>query len=234
MPYKAPIVCLKCEVTESSFWTNAENLGVICLDCVTEAKKDKDADKTGDSKEDGDGKSTSKKKTRAVKAYRTRHNPNATRKQSSVPKGKGRRSLFKKVPKKSPSQVATVITSDYVFHKGSYFQTGDIVSTTDEKNDCFYAQIIGLMTDQYFKKSVVIQWLLPTKDSPPPNEEFDPATYTLGPAEDLPRDLEYFDFVMHAPSDFYKSKTTPYVPIRPLATAGFIWSSMGSVKRHKE
>lgn len=44
MPYKAPIICLKCNATESSFWTNAENLGVICFDCVNEAKKDIDAE----------------------------------------------------------------------------------------------------------------------------------------------------------------------------------------------
>lgn len=44
MPYKTPIVCLKCEATESPLWTNAENLGVICLNCVNEAKKDVDED----------------------------------------------------------------------------------------------------------------------------------------------------------------------------------------------
>lgn len=44
MPYKTPIVCLKCEATESPLWTNAENLGVICLNCVNEAKKDVDDD----------------------------------------------------------------------------------------------------------------------------------------------------------------------------------------------
>lgn len=44
MPYKTPIVCLKCEATESPLWTNAENLGVICLNCVNEAKKDLDED----------------------------------------------------------------------------------------------------------------------------------------------------------------------------------------------
>lgn len=42
MPYKTPIVCLKCEATESPLWTNAENLGVICLNCVNEVKKDND------------------------------------------------------------------------------------------------------------------------------------------------------------------------------------------------
>lgn len=36
------------------------------------------------------------------------------------------------------------------------------------------------MTDQYCNKSAVLQWLLPTKESPPPNEEFDPASYIVG------------------------------------------------------
>ena len=50
----------------------------------------------------------------------------------------------------------------------------------DEDNDIYYAQIRGLLTDQYCEKSAVVTWLLPTQDSPPSNESFDPATYILG------------------------------------------------------
>ncbi|KAL1513764.1 hypothetical protein ABEB36_003132 [Hypothenemus hampei] len=226
MPYKAPIVCLKCEATESSFWTNAENLGVICLNCINEAKKSKD---DGNSKDEDDDKPP-KKKTRTSRSYKTRHNPNATPRQSSAPKGRGRRSLFKKVPMKASASVATVVTNDYVFYKGSYIQIGDIVSVRDESDDYYYAQIIGLMTDQYCNKSAVLQWLLPTSESPPPNEEFDPATYIIGPEEDFPRLLDCMEFVMHAPSDYYKSKTTPYSPLVNTSRSGYIWTKMNSVK----
>ncbi|ENN78221.1 hypothetical protein D910_09969 [Dendroctonus ponderosae] len=177
MPYKAPIICLKCESTESTFWTNAENLGVICFECVNEAKKDNEAE--ADAKDEEDEKPT-KKRPRATRSYKTRHNPTATPKQPAAPKSRGRRGLFKKVPMKAPASVATVVTSDHVFYKGSYIQVGDIVSVKDENNDCYYAQITGLMTDQYCSKSAVLQWLFPSAESPPPNEEFDPATYIIG------------------------------------------------------
>lgn len=50
----------------------------------------------------------------------------------------------------------------------------------DEEGDIYYAQITGLLTDQYCEKSAVITWLFPTQDSPLPSEGFDPATYIIG------------------------------------------------------
>lgn len=67
----------------------------------------------------------------------------------------------------------------YVF-KGTYIQVGDIVSVQDEDDDIYYAQIKGFLTDQYCKKSAVLTWLLPTQESLPPNEDFDPSTYIIG------------------------------------------------------
>lgn len=64
--------------------------------------------------------------------------------------------------------------------QGSYIQVGDIVSMLDENDDVYYAQIRGLLTDQYCEKSAVITWLLPTEESPPPEENFDPSTYIIG------------------------------------------------------
>lgn len=46
--------------------------------------------------------------------------------------------------------------------------------------------------------------------SPPPEEGFDPATYIIGPEEDLPRKLDYLTFVMHAPDDYFYYKHAPY------------------------
>lgn len=64
--------------------------------------------------------------------------------------------------------------------QGSYFQIGDIVSLVDEEDDVYYAQIRGLLTDQYCEKSAVVTWLLPTGDSPPPDTGFDASTYIIG------------------------------------------------------
>ena len=39
---------------------------------------------------------------------------------------------------------------------------------------------------------------------------FDAATYIVGPEEELPRRLECFTFVMHAPDDYFYYRHAPY------------------------
>lgn len=65
-------------------------------------------------------------------------------------------------PVKAPTATATPVTSSYVFYKGTYFQVGDIVSMQDIDGGIYYAQIRGLLIDQYCEKSAAITWLLPT------------------------------------------------------------------------
>ncbi|KAG5900119.1 hypothetical protein JTB14_012792 [Gonioctena quinquepunctata] len=226
MPLKGPLVCLKCETNESPIWTNAENLGAICLDCVNETK----SNLKSELEDDEDETKPNKRKPRATRSYKTRLNPFAVPK-VSAPKGRGRRGLTKKTPVKAPAAVATTVTSEYVFYKGSYIQVGDIVAMLDEEGDTYYAQIKALMSDQYCNKSAVVTWLLPTQESPPPNEEFDPATYIIGPEEDISRNLNCMEFIMHAPSDYYKSKTTPYPTANAVAEPGYIWTSLESMQR---
>lgn len=120
--------------------------------------------------------------------------------------------------------------------QGSYIQIGDIVSLCNSKYDIFYAQIRGLMIDSFCERSAVITWLLPTQSSPAPNEGFDPSTYVIGPEEDQPRLLSCMEFVMHAPSDYYHNKTTPYPPLdtdnynsTSHSTGGYIWTSIDSI-----
>jgi hypothetical protein len=50
----------------------------------------------------------------------------------------------------------------------------------DVEGGLYYAQIRGLLTDQYCEKSCVVTWLLPTQASPNTEEGFDPATYIIG------------------------------------------------------
>ncbi|KAJ8926079.1 hypothetical protein NQ315_009935 [Exocentrus adspersus] len=226
MPLKGTPVCLRCETSESPMWKNAENLGAICLDCVNETKNTLKLEL----EEDEDDVKPTKRKTRTTRSYKTRLNPFAVTK-AGAPKGRGRRGLMKRTPVKAPAAVATTVTSEYVFYKGTYMQVGDIVSMRDAEGDTYYAQIKGLLTDQYCEKSAVVTWLLPTQESPPPNEEFDPATYIIGPEEDLPRKLDCMQFVMHAPSDYYKSRTTPYPTIHAPAEPGYIWTSVETIQR---
>lgn len=111
------------------------------------------------------------------------------------------------------------------FYNTIHFQVGDIVSVVDSADDVYYCQIRGLLQDQYCEKSAVITWLLPTTSSP--MEGFDPATYIIGPEEDVPRKLECFEFVCHAPSEYYQAKSSPYpvIPVKP--ESGFIWTRVG-------
>ncbi|KAK9701086.1 hypothetical protein QE152_g30812 [Popillia japonica] len=207
MPLRGNPECLKC-------------------DCVNEAKDECKSDDENDENKD----EKSRKRTRTTRSYKTRLNPFALPK-VAAPKGRGRRALAKRIPIKAPSGVSTPVTSDYIFYKEKYFQIGDIVSMVDGENDVYYAQLRGFLTDQYCEKSAIITWLLPTTDSPPPNEMFDPATYIIGPDEDIPRKLECMEFVMHAPSDYYKASNTPYPNVHPAAEPGFIWSSLKPIQR---
>lgn len=88
----------------------------------------------------------------------------------------------------------------FVF-QGSYIQVGDIVSVVDTEGDTYYAQIRGLLTDQYCEKSAVLTWLLPTIASPAPALGFDPATYIMG---------KYFLLIVKGPTT---RKTTDWCPL---------------------
>jgi len=181
--------------------------GKLCNDCFTANEKNGNNVKVEEpvnscksgSQDSGGPKIATRKSARNTRNYRTRLNPYALPK-PVAPKGKGRRVIFKKSCTKAPAAVSTPVTSDYVFYKGSYFQIGDIVSMRDIDGGLYYAQIRGLLTDQYCEKSCVVTWLLPTQASPNTEEGFDPATYIIGPEEDIPRKLECVEFVMHAPS----------------------------------
>ncbi|XP_037084391.1 GATA zinc finger domain-containing protein 1-like, partial [Pollicipes pollicipes] len=162
---------------------------------------------------------------RPVRAARFRRLTAAAR--PSVPKGKGRRIIFKKSAVRAPLAVATPVTSNCLFHKGIYYQVGDIVSLVSLEGETYYAQIRGLMQDQYCEKSAVISWLLPTQASPPPEREFDPSTYVIGPDEDIPRRLDCMRLVCSAPSDYFRQRHAPYPTAARAGRAGFVFSRLG-------
>ncbi|CAK6434555.1 unnamed protein product [Pipistrellus nathusii] len=177
----------------------------------------------------GGGKQQSKQEIhrRSARLRNTKYKsaPAAEKKVST--KGKGRRHIFKlKNPIKAPESVSTIITAESIFYKGVYYQIGDVVSVIDEQDGkSYYAQIRGFIQDQYCEKSAALTWLIPTLSSP--TDRFDPASYIIGPEEDLPRKMEYLEFVCHAPSEYFKSLSSPFptIPTRP--EKGYIWTHVG-------
>ena len=97
----------------------------------------------------------------------------------------------------------------------------------------YYAQLKGFLTDQYCEKSGVITWLLPTSKSPSPESGFDPATYVIGPEEDLPRKMDFFTFVMHATDDYFYYKNAPYPTNKVVADQEYVMTRMGPKIRLK-
>ncbi|XP_034111129.1 uncharacterized protein LOC117572425 [Drosophila albomicans] len=152
---------------------------------------------------------------------------------------RSRRTLFKRPAQKTPRMQAATRFVKSVFYKGSYMQIGDIVSIVDSEQKVYYAQIRGLLVDAYCEKSAFLTWLIPTQDSPDPKEGFDPATYLIGPDEQLSRKLCFLEFIMHAPSNYYFDRTTPF-PLPDVddytthRTGGFIWTRLPVVKRERE
>ena len=55
------------------------------------------------------------------------------------------------------------------------------------------------------------------------------STFYTGPEEELPRKLEYLEFVMHAPNEYYKLDVN--IRTSTEKEAGYIWTSMGPVRR---
>lgn len=108
--------------------------------------------------------------------------------------------------------------------KNTRYQIGDIVSLIDaDDRKAYYAQIRGFLNDQYSKKSAVITWLLPSSESP--EEAFDPATYFIGPEEDLPRDLECMQFVCRPPSEYFMKTRSPFLTASCQTEKGIIWTN---------
>lgn len=50
----------------------------------------------------------------------------------------------------------------------------------NSNHEIFYAQIRGLLVDNFCEKSAILSWLIPTQSSPPPSLGFDPSTYVIG------------------------------------------------------
>ncbi|XP_020640777.1 GATA zinc finger domain-containing protein 1 [Pogona vitticeps] len=245
MPLGLKPTCSVCRTTSSSMWKKGGQGEILCNNCTgrpgpagsggagyattSAAAQHSNGGGGGGGGGGGSGGGKSKQEIhrRSARLRNTKYKsaPAAEKKVST--KGKGRRHIFKlKNPIKAPESVATIVTAESIFFKGVYYQIGDVVSVVDEQDGkTYYAQIRGFIQDQYCEKSAALTWLIPTTASP--KDCFDPATYIIGPEEDLPRKIEYLEFVCHAPSEYFKSRSSPFptIPTRP--EKGFIWTRVG-------
>ncbi|XP_076455855.1 GATA zinc finger domain-containing protein 1-like [Babylonia areolata] len=238
MPFGIKPVCISCRVTTSTIWRKGANQEILCNSCGLKQASNggKDSATNGNStntkNENGSGNGNQGNNSQGGPVLRksARIKPGKSKVQAATKalatKGKSRRIIFKKSqPIKAPRSVATVVTGSSIFYDGQYYQVGDIVSLVDHEGGVFYAQLRGFMCDQYGEKSAVITWLVPTQNSP--QDRFDASTYVLGPEEDIPRKMEYMDFVCHAPSEYFKALRTPYPVIGSQPDLCFIWTSLG-------
>ncbi|XP_042333350.1 GATA zinc finger domain-containing protein 1 [Sceloporus undulatus] len=242
MPLGLKPTCSVCRTTSSSMWKKGSQGEILCNNCTGRPGPPAGASSSyaaaaaaaagaqqsnGGGGGGGGGKSKQEIHRRSARLRNTKYKsaPAAEKKVST--KGKGRRHIFKlKNPIKAPESVATIITAESIFYKGVYYQIGDVVSVIDEQDGkTYYAQIRGFIQDQYCEKSAALTWLIPTTASP--KDSFDPATYIIGPEEDLPRKIDYLEFVCHAPSEYFKSRSSPFptIPTRP--EKGYIWTHVG-------
>ncbi|KAI0238708.1 GATA zinc finger domain-containing protein 1 [Lamellibrachia satsuma] len=190
IPFGVKPMCETCKTTETTMWRKGADAEVLCNSCgLKQLKGGKGADDNSDNSgpKNGTGKAANGTGSQFVGRVRksARLKPSKYKFQAATKalatKGKNRRVIFKKNPTKAPAALATIVTSDYIFYEGIYWQVGDIVSLMDHDGGIYYAQIRGFLQDQYCEKSAVITWLLPTVDSP--TDTFDPATYILGAAK---------------------------------------------------
>lgn len=135
--------CVQCNSDDSLLWRTAEN-GQICNEChltntaSKEAKSDTTVkaepdDKRDDKDEDSrNGKSENETTPAKATGKGTRKSTRSTRykaktpapagNKNPAPRGRGRRSMFKRQPLRAPTATPTVVTSDSIFYKGNYMQ----------------------------------------------------------------------------------------------------------------
>ncbi|XP_062423727.1 GATA zinc finger domain-containing protein 1 isoform X2 [Rhea pennata] len=216
MPLGLKPTCSVCRSTSSSMWKKGGQGEILCNNCTARsappgpgafATTSAAAQHSNGGGGGGGKQSKQEIHRRSARLRNTKYKsaPAAEKKVST--KGKGRRHIFK-------------------LKNGVYYQIGDVVSVVDEQDGkTYYAQIRGFIQDQYCEKSAALTWLIPTQASP--KDCFDAASYIIGPEEDLPRKMEYLEFVCHAPSEYFKSRSSPFptVPTRP--EKGYIWTHVG-------
>lgn len=109
------------------------------------------------------------------------------------------------IPNETKPVIETSFTSDCIYHKGTFYQKGDIVVMCDQEDGLtYFAQIRGFLQDQFCEKSASVNWLVPTR--PTSRDSFDPSAYKIGLEDSQLRRLDCMTFVRHCPHDYFTRK----------------------------
>jgi hypothetical protein len=137
---------------------------------------------------------------------------------------RSRRHIFKKHVIKSPQTCAVPVTSSYLFHRGLYYQIGDIVSVVDE-GVRYFAQIRGFLSTEFCEHFAALTWLIPTREAPA-DGSFDATLFVPGPEEDIPRSLDAMEFEQHSPPDLYSPGLSAITGDAAPRNTGYIWTNL--------
>lgn len=109
--------------------------------------------------------------------------------------------------------IKTSVSSDCIYHKGTFYQKGDIVAVCDQDDgQVYFAQITGFLQDQFCEKSASVNWLVPIRKTS--REFFDPTAYKIGLDDTQLRKLNSMTFVRHCPHDYYFRRLYDQQPSR--------------------
>lgn len=114
MPQKVILKCIQCEKNESIMWRSIDN-GQLCNECYEHNRDNLKCELEPDSvaTENNVDDKKLRKSTRATRFKSKNTNSGA----KTIPKGRSRRYIFKKMPFKTPTIVATTQTCDNLFYK---------------------------------------------------------------------------------------------------------------------
>ncbi|GIY14617.1 GATA zinc finger domain-containing protein 1 [Caerostris darwini] len=165
---------------------------------------------------------TKKNRTNTQKNYISKVN----RKTAANIKNKGnRRTKKRSFSFKNKRPILVPVNTGRIQHHGMPLINGDIVSLVNDQRQVRYAQIRCLLQDQYYQNNALITWLFPTEKSF--KGQFDPATYIIGHEDNVPRSLDFLEFVCHQPSEYFKSKLQPDTDNLLEPDMGYVLTSKG-------
>ncbi|GIX98355.1 GATA zinc finger domain-containing protein 1 [Caerostris extrusa] len=153
-------------------------------------------------------------------------NPKVKPKQTTSVRGRRYRRKNRRPQKcKMDRPIFVPISTGRVEYNDMTLVNGDVVSVVNAEKKVFYAQIRCLLRDQYHQVTALLTWLYPTKESP--EGQFDPATYTVGHEDDVPRPLDALEFVSKIPSEYYKHRVLLGLDIPDEPDLGYALTSKG-------
>ncbi|CAG7829195.1 unnamed protein product [Allacma fusca] len=135
----------------------------------------------------------------------------------TLPKGRGRRSIYKKnsKPTRAPklSNWCSVVNS--ITYRNAYFQVGDIVFVLGEDHQIYFLQIQSLMMDRKeYEAYASMFWLTPKPEFNGPRFPFHPKNYNL--RRDIPLyddALDNVTHVLHCPLDYFDGHPSYWQPV---------------------